>query len=31
MDREVVVGSFILAVLGVVMAVAERRLRRLGV
>jgi hypothetical protein len=28
MDREVVVGSLVLAVLGIVMALAERRLRR---
>jgi hypothetical protein len=30
MDREVVVGSFLFAVLGIVMAVAGRRLRRLA-
>jgi hypothetical protein len=30
MDREVVFGSFVFAVLGIVMALAERRLRRLG-
>jgi hypothetical protein len=28
MDREVVFGSFVFAVLGIVLAVAERRLRR---
>jgi hypothetical protein len=31
MDREVVFGSFVFAVLGIVMAVAGRRLRRMGV
>jgi hypothetical protein len=30
MDREVVFGSFVFAVLGIVMALAERRLRRLA-
>jgi hypothetical protein len=29
-DREVVVGSFVFALLGLVMAVAGRRLRRLA-
>jgi hypothetical protein len=30
MDREVVFGSFVFAVLGIVLALAERRLRRVA-
>jgi hypothetical protein len=31
MDREVAVGSFLFAIIGVVMAVAGRRLRRIAI